>query len=90
MGCDISLSELTDDEYLQYLYNKEDPTPEDLESAIRLEHLLGFHRGMLEDLNRQARTALKDGSKLALQKMASHVCEQSDVVPTAIAAVVVQ
>jgi hypothetical protein len=53
-----ALSTLTEDELLTHLYNKENPTPEELEAALRLEMLKDSYNGLLEDINREAKGAL--------------------------------
>lgn len=45
-----ALSHLTDREYLSHLYNKAEPTDEDLESAVRLELLLNNYDALLAQL----------------------------------------
>jgi phage shock protein A len=64
-----TLSALSDDEYLQYLYNKKEPTAEDLESALRIEQILEHHRSCMEELHRNAVAALRDGSESMLRKV---------------------
>lgn len=39
-------SQMTDSEYLSHLLSKEDATDEDIESALRIEHLLHVKEGL--------------------------------------------
>lgn len=57
------LSHLSDEEFLRYLLNKSEPTQEDIESATRLELLMGSYSGLLEQINRRALEGLGDSSK---------------------------
>lgn len=57
------LSHLSDEEYLRHLLNKAEPTQEDVESATRLELLMGSYSGLLEQINRKALEGLGDTTK---------------------------
>lgn len=51
-------SHLTDQEYLQHLLDKEEPTAEDVESALRLELLLANYGALLEQIHQLSTRAL--------------------------------
>lgn len=53
-------SHLTDDEYLHHLYNKDRPTAEDIESALRLELMLNDYRSLLEQIHLLSQQGLAD------------------------------
>lgn len=50
---------LSDEEYIQYLFSKENPTDEDVESAFRLEHLIYDYSALLEHIHRLAEVGLR-------------------------------
>lgn len=52
-------STLTDDEFVQHLLNKSEPTAEDVEASLRMEMLLGNYSALLEEIHIAALAGLK-------------------------------
>lgn len=44
----LQLSHLSEEQYIQHLNSKPEPTEEDIESALRIESLLNAYRDVLE------------------------------------------
>lgn len=61
---------LTDDEYLETLYTKEDPDDFNLESAARIEMLLASYRALLEQVHTAAVIGLQhDEPRRTLERL---------------------
>ena len=72
-------SALTDEEFVRHLLDKKVPTNEDVEAAIRLQHLLESYGSLLEDIHREAQDALygaggksKHDALIHIQKLTAH------------------
>lgn len=60
---------MTDVEFITHLYSKHNPSEDDLEAASRLELILHFYAGMLEQVHQLASEALEHNKCPELEKI---------------------
>jgi hypothetical protein len=67
----VQLDHLSDLDFIKHLYTKDNPSQEELDAAVRMEHMLESYSSLLESIHRLAQKGLDEGESSTLASIAT-------------------